>query len=281
MPRACRASIQGPTGSIGVGGRSSEPRHARMCGVARDVAGSARRRLDSRDLRPVSCRRKSVVNPNLPARAFLALCLVSVAACGSTVIGNRILNASSLTPVPASASAPGSALPSAPIFAPITLAGSGSKLATFTIPAGQDNFIVRGLAPDGSSTDSLINTIGPYSGTRLFDIDDQHTSAFDVQASGLWTITVEPPASARVWTGASPVSGTGDDVLQLSPTSAAHAVATFSYGGSGAFTVDGFSPSGDDGLVSTIGPFHGQVPLLEGTFLLEVQGVGSWSITLA
>jgi hypothetical protein len=44
--------------------------------------------------------------------------------------------------------------------------------------------------------------------------------------------------------------------------------------------VDGFSPSGDDGLVSTIGIFHAQIPLPVGTFLIEIQAAGTWSITL-
>jgi hypothetical protein len=209
-------------------------------------------------------------------------------------IGIIVLGDSKAGPGVASTSAPPTAaspLPSAPTFAPITLTGSGSKLATFTIPAssaglavvrysGQDTFVVRGLAADGSSTGGLINAIGPYSGTRLFDIDDQQTAAFQVQASGPWTITVEPPASARIWTGASAVSGTGDDVVQLSPASSALANATFTYSGHGGFTVDGFSPSGDDGLVSTIGLFHAQIPLPDGTFLIEIQAAGTWSITL-
>ena len=41
--------------------------------------------------------------------------------------------------------------------------------------------------------DNIVNVIGNYSGTVLFDLGrDDHSAAFEIDADGQWTITIKP-----------------------------------------------------------------------------------------
>lgn len=186
---------------------------------------------------------------------------------------------------PATSSVP----PPTAAFAPITLKGTGKKVAKFTIPdgsaaiavatyGGSSNFAVTSIAADGSSNDLLVNTIGRYKGTVLFDYQSgQHSVAFQVEAAGAWTIVIKPVASARVWDGATTLTGTGDDVVQIVPASSGLVTLDIASKGQGNFAVSAFSPSGSDLLVNEIGKFSGQVLLPDGSFALSVTADGTWS----
>ena len=106
-------------------------------------------------------------------------------------------------------------------FDAITLTGSGADVVEFAIPetaaaiaairhTGSRNFIVESIADDGSTNELLVNEIGDYVGTVLFD-DTDHSVAFAVDADGSWEIIVRPVTEARSWDGVSepdpPASG--------------------------------------------------------------------------
>ncbi len=177
-------------------------------------------------------------------------------------------------------------------FKPIKLSGRGSKVAKFSIPEdapaiatitnkGASNFAVESIATDGSTNDLLVNEIGNFSGTVLFDESvGQHSVAFKVTSSGTWTITIKPVTAARVWNPATKLTGKGDDVVQLQPAASGLMTLTISHAGASNFAVIAYGPGGSELLVNEIGRYSGQVLLPDGALLLSVEADGSWTGTV-
>ncbi len=177
-------------------------------------------------------------------------------------------------------------------FTAIKLSGSGNKVPKFTIPEdaaaiatitnkGSANFVVTSLAADGSANALLVNVIGSYSGTVLFDTSlGEHSVALQVESNGSWTITIKPLGSARTWDPSAALAGKGDDVVVVSPAITGLATATITYKGSANFVVTAYSSSGGtDLLVNEIGNYSGESAIPDGTFLLQVEADGNWTVT--
>ena len=179
----------------------------------------------------------------------------------------------------------------APAFAPITLTGSGSKVAKFTIPedaaaiatissTGSSNFAVWSVAADGTKNDLLVNVIGRYAGTVLFDVSfGEHSLAFEIDASGSWQIVIQPPTAARIWEAGAPGTGTGDDVLLLEVPPSGLVSSTIKHTGTSNFAIRSYSPEGGDLLVNEVGAYSGEVIIPSGTYLLAINADGAWSLT--
>lgn len=194
------------------------------------------------------------------------------------------------TRTPAQTRTPVPAATPAPAFADINLGGFGDAVPLFTIPSdtaaiaqishsGGGNFAVWTVDSGGSYNDLLVNEIGNYSGTVLFDeTNGQHSVAFEITAGGSWTITVRPVTAARPWDGSSALNGHGDDVVRISPPISGLAIVTMQHTGSSNFAVFSYSSSGADLLVNEIGPYLGQVVVPSGTFLLEITADGAWTV---
>ncbi len=197
--------------------------------------------------------------------------------------------ASAEPPVVAASPAPvASAASTTPTFSTITLSGSSDKVAKFTKPAatvaiavvsyrGADNFSIESLNASGGQNDLLVNTIGSYGGTVLFDVSSDSV-AFQVTASGPWKIVIRPLSDARPWSGSGTVSGKGDDVLLLSAPTSGLTPATIKNSGQDNFVVTTYTNSQSSLLVNVIGPYNGEVPLPDGTLLVSVLSTGAWSI---
>jgi len=180
-----------------------------------------------------------------------------------------------------------------PVFATIELTGTGDGVPRFDIPEGQaaiaevthtggGNFAIFTLADSGENIDLLVNTIGNYAGTVLFDErDGDHSVAFEVTAGGAWTITIKPVTEARDWDGSSELTGTGDEVIQIDPSISGFMTADIAHSGSGNFAVIAYGSGafGTDLLVNEIGNYSGEVVIGSGTFLLEITADGTWSVT--
>jgi hypothetical protein len=177
-----------------------------------------------------------------------------------------------------------------PAFATIELSGSGNAVPRFEIPAdaaaiadithaGSANFALWTIDQGGSQTDLMVNVIGNYAGTALFDeTAGSHSVAFEVEASGSWTIAVKPVAEAFRWDGVAMLTGSGDDVAILDPPSAGLMTVTATHSGDGNFAIWAYAES-TDLLVNEIGTFSGEVLLPDGTFLFEIQANGPWTIS--
>ena len=189
------------------------------------------------------------------------------AGIGSTIVGLIVIGAvlylvfgrsGTGSPSPARTNAPGgqptTAGGAAPVaFAAITLSGRGDSVERFTIPAesaaiavvrhrGSSNFAIKSLAASGATNDLLVNEIGNYAGTVLFDeAAGERSAAFEITADGTWSITIKHPSKARPWNGASQLSGTGDDVVRVSPATAGLTVVQLQHAGESNFAIHSYA----------------------------------------
>jgi len=223
------------------------------------------------------------------AAGAAVVAVLALAACAAS--GSSPGSSSSAALASASAAQPTASPTPAASFAPIKLSGHGNKVPRFTIPEaeaaiatitnkGSANFVVTSLAADGSENELLVNEIGNYSGTVLFDASSgQHSVAFKVESDGTWAITIKPLSAAKTWDPATPLTGRGDEVVALSPAVSGLMTATISHKGAANFVVYAYSPSGGDLLVNEIGNFSGEEALPDGTYLLQINADGTWTVT--
>ena len=176
-------------------------------------------------------------------------------------------------------------------FKAFTLKGRGSRVVKFTIPEdaiaiaqitekGTSNFAVWTIAADGSSNQLLVNEIGSYKGTRLFDTgSDEHSVAFKIESNGSWTITVRPVTQAKAWDPSTVSKGTGSMVLRVAPASDGFVVIGVTHRGSSNFAVWSYTADSRDLLFNEIGRYSGESVLPDGTLLLEIEADGAWTVT--
>lgn len=181
--------------------------------------------------------------------------------------------------------------PAAVTFADIHLSGSGDSVPKFTIPVdsaaiahftynGSGNFSVFSLAANGDHNDLLVNTIGRYDGIVLMDATvGEHSVAFEVTADSAWTATIEQPSRAPTWSGQTRLTGSGDSVYQVQPSTSGLTVVAVTFSGDGNDVLWTYSGSGRDLAINSVGSYSGQVTLPAGTFLLEINASGSWSVS--
>lgn len=216
-------------------------------------------------------------------RFVMVVALIAAGCGGSTGTNPPRASGTSIAGTPA-------ASPTTASFAAITLEGTGKKVPRFTIPAnsaaiaeatysGAGTFAITSVAADGNTNDLLVNTTGAYEGTVLFDASGEQTVAFEVDATGAWTIVVKPVSSARIWDGTATLTGNGDDVVQISPASTGLVTLDLDYKGERNFAVTAIAGEADDAdlLANATGTFTGQVLLPPGSLLLTVRASGPWS----
>ena len=245
-------------------------------------------------------------------RRFLILCtVVLVAGCD---VGAASIQPSNLPAASAAASASSAppvtptrapseavqASPPSPAFDDISLTGTGSKVAAFTMPEdeagivlishdGDGKFVVATVDADGQRIEGLVDTTGNYRGTVPIDADvdtrgEALAAAFAVEADGPWTITVKPTSAAPVWDLATTLEGTGDHVYRVVPASGGTAgdfvSVDLAYTGDDHFLVHAYGSAGRSGLADATGDFSEKVGVSDDTFLLGIRaGAGSWSFT--
>jgi hypothetical protein len=193
---------------------------------------------------------------------------------------------------PASANASSKATPTpkvTPIPASVAYTGTGDSVVKIALPdgpgsagfatinyTGGENFTVWSLDSSLKQQDLMVNTIGHYSGTVLFNLA-QGTDAQQLQvtASGPWTITLESIRSLPEFTG-STASGTGDAVLIYRGKAGA---ATIHSSGGENFVVWEYGDQSNL-LVNEIGAYSGTVVMGGGPALVEVESDGPWNIAV-
>ncbi|MEU8055224.1 hypothetical protein [Microbispora bryophytorum] len=145
---------------------------------------------------------------------------------------------------------------------------------------GESNFIVHTVDPRGKAGEYLVNEIGPYTGTVLYnDYGTKGTSGLEIKADGPWTATFLPLTKARCWCSAM-IRGTGDQVLKLSPTRGLRTVRA-AHSGESNFIVHAYTRIGSYGdlLFNEIGRYKGKALLPVGTRLVTVHADGAWTLT--
>jgi hypothetical protein len=136
------------------------------------------------------------------------------------------------------------------------------------------------LDASGERLDNIVNVIGNYRGTVLFDLGkDDHSAAFEIDADGEWMITIKPYTAAPIWDPATTLKGVGDNVYRLVPVSEGLTTLDMTYKGNDNFIVDVISGYGLDLLANEIGDFSGQVRLPSGTVLVSIDAdEGVWTL---
>ncbi|WP_131732376.1 hypothetical protein [Actinomadura formosensis] len=156
--------------------------------------------------------------------------------------------------------------------------GDEAWLAAFT-HTGSSNFIVSALDPSGDESDVLVNVIGGYKGTVLFnDEADSNTRALKIKADGAWTLRLKPPSDARLWDGER-ITGKGDDVLRFADPSYGFTTMKLTHRGDSNFIVDSYTEDSAENLVNEIGRYSGEVSLPGDTVLITVHADGKWTLT--
>jgi hypothetical protein len=193
------------------------------------------------------------------------------------------------TPTPTEASPTEEAAPPAPVVpADKVYQGSGDSVVAVELPDGADqvsvatishigshNFAVWALDSNMEQHDLMVNEIGNYQGTVLFNLQGSNTTSLQVTATGPWTITLRSIKSLRAFEGVS-ATGTGDDVLIYLGKAGA---ATISHDGQHNFAVWTYGDRSDL-VVNEIGAYNGTVRWSAGPSVVAVSADGNWSIKL-
>jgi hypothetical protein len=190
------------------------------------------------------------------------------------------------TPEPTSTPTPEPTATPAP--QPVVYSGNGDNVIDIQKPgdvvlayirgnAGARYFGIESFDDAGEQVDLLVNTTDPYEGVVLMDIrDDDNSTRLQVQAEGEWYIELRPLSTARRVSVPGTIEGTGDDVIIIDGEPD---IAQISGNADGRyFGVIGYS-NRSNLLVNTTDPYDGRVIVARDTILIEVEAVGSWTIT--
>jgi hypothetical protein len=225
----------------------------------------------------------------LPWAIAVLVTAVVLTACDASTLGDETPQQASSTSQSQSQKPAGNPEPK-DAFKPISLHGTGNKVARFRIPrsaaavaeishSGSSNFAVWTIGQGGDRQDLLVNEIGGYRGTVLFDEQDgQHSVAFQIAADGRWTVRILPLSRAPVWSGRKALNGRGDTVIRLNPPSSGLTTTKIQHTGSSNFAVYAYGDT-TELLVNEIGRYRGESLLPNGTLLIAITADGRWSFS--
>lgn len=183
---------------------------------------------------------------------------------------------------------PPSATPTVEIV-PIVLNGSGTQVVNVEKPQGamiariignpdSRYFAVWSYGADGERIDLLVNTTDVYEGIVALDFDsDDHTTRFQVDAEGEWTIEVLPLEAARVISVPGTIEGSGDEVILVQGTPDVATIA-----GNAEERYFAIWAYGDrrDLLVNTTDLYQGSVIVQRDAIVMAITAEGGWSISI-
>ncbi|MFC7404392.1 TM2 domain-containing protein [Georgenia alba] len=162
---------------------------------------------------------------------------------------------------------------------------SGSGDAVVAVPAsvamvtathdGSGNFSITVIDEANQPTgDLLVNTIGSYSGTTAYGLNQLgEPASIQVTADGAWTLDFAPMSTAPELT--LPAESEGDSVFRYTGDAGTWAV---SHSGQSNFTVTEYPELIPSLLVNEIGNYSGSVPAVAGPAIVTITADGTWSI---
>lgn len=174
---------------------------------------------------------------------------------------------------------------------PTSFSGTGDSVVRITKPAGLPSSLVAVTVKGNSGSryfgvkgvdgdqDTLVNTTDPYNGTTLMDVNGGNTTELQVQATGVWSITISDIRAMPTFSPPAPATGAGDAVLVYQGASGIGTIKGNS--GSRYFGVRVYTGSDDNSLVNTTDPYTGSVPWPAGPAIVVVTATGGWSISVA
>lgn len=143
---------------------------------------------------------------------------------------------------------------------------------TFT---GEGPVQARPVLSNGARTFPWVDSTGPWSGSIFQEKDIKPVVGARVVATGPWTITIKPLASAPVAT-----RGTGSQVIQLKKATRGTTSKRFTHEGLGEFKVFPISAKGMSGFASIeeTGAYQGKAFMPPGTKYIAVVATGPWQM---
>lgn len=140
---------------------------------------------------------------------------------------------------------------------------------------GEGPVQARPVLSNGARTFPWVDSTGPWTGSVFQEKDIKPVVGARVTATGPWTITFKPLASAPVVT-----RGTGSQVIQLKKATRGNTSKRFVHEGSGEFKVFPISAKGMSGFASIeeSGAYQGKATLPPGTKYIAVIATGSWQM---
>lgn len=148
-------------------------------------------------------------------------------------------------------------------------------VVTFTHD-GEDSFTVWDLGETGERIGVLVDTTGPYTGTRPLQWATA-TTGFEIVADGNWSYVILPGSEIR--DEECPFVGEGDNVVHVRQYSSAPGPAHITFDGNTDFVIWTYGFMAPERIVNAIGPYEGTVPVgdLMVTWDITANG-GSWTI---
>ena len=153
--------------------------------------------------------------------------------------------------------------------------GAGQAGVATITHTGSSNFAVWSLDSNMNQQDLMVNQIGNYSGTVLFNLQKGSATSLEITADGAWSVTLRSVLSLRSFSGGA-ASGTGDDVLVYRGSAG---VAAITHTGSSNFAVWTYGKRSDL-VVNEIGTYSGSVRWSTGPSVVAVSADGQWSIAV-
>lgn len=171
--------------------------------------------------------------------------------------------------------------PAAPLVPRQDFAGSGdmvievditqAAIVSFTCADCSGNTVLK----TNGRESLLVNTIGPYSGANLINLNEgSATTQLIIESEGNWTVVVDDVTTAPAFDKSA--SGTGDSVVIFTGSFDAAAITNDA---SGNFVVKAYGEGNWSPLiVNTIGAYSGTVEM-SAPAVVQVNSEGNWSIT--
>ncbi len=172
---------------------------------------------------------------------------------------------------------------------PVSVSNSGKQVVPLPFKRGwidfsydgDGNFIVQSFDRNNESVDLIVNEIGPYHGTNLFNFfNDEEATSLQVEADGNWSMTIYPLHKSyldRITLRGSRASGNFDDVICFPEDK--YSMISANYSGDDNFIVTSISfENGSDLLFNEIGVTNGTMLLPHSSFMLIVNAIGNWTI---
>lgn len=177
----------------------------------------------------------------------------------------------------------------APVPADAAYSGTGDSVLKIALPdgtkstgvatithIGSSNFSVWGLDDSMGKKGLLVNQIGAYTGTVLFNTGlSTGVTSLGISADGSWTVTLHSLKSLREFSSGA-ATGVGDDVVVYRGKSGA---ATISHDGQSNFSIWSYGDN-TDLLVNEIGAYNGTVAWSPGPAVIAVTADGNWNIAV-
>jgi hypothetical protein len=156
---------------------------------------------------------------------------------------------------------------------------------TYSTTEEYTNFIVWLKDQQGNDIDLLANTLSAYRGGRVISVPTENNYFLNITASGPWTVHITQPRPASAPGVPQIFNGTSDAYSGFITLNDGVANFNMTYQGDSNFIIWLYRSNGEqlDLVENEIGPRSDSkgVQVSAGTYILDIQGVGSWSVTVS